>query len=664
MTCKVGVGMYDCTGPAAEQTMMGYAEAKQKTMGIADRQWVRAFIIKDKKDDFICIAVADICMIFQRIKDEVIKRISKKFNGVLKVNNVLLSAIHTHSGPAGYSHYPTFDIISKGFSIQTFEIIVDGFVQAITRAWNNMKPAKMYINTCELPNCGGQRSREAWESNPEEERELYGDTDKSFTLLKFIDASGRLFGTIAYFALHCTSIGIHNQLISSDNRGFASRTLERMFGNDPYKNDPGFIAAFPNANGGDVSPNVGIGHPPGGDEDYNRMKEISDKLVQKTLLLINSEAEEVVGDIKFGLTNVDMANVKIEGTDRRTCDGALGASFSGASSEDNASPVPIFIEGLTRSEFLKGDVPRKYSFRRKFLTFLLDLVWHDMDDPEWVKAQGEKPILLPVGRAKYRGIPFFPQIFPLQILKLGSICIVGFPGEITSIAGIRLKNTILSTFKGTETKYCLLNCYANSFSNYTTTKEEYSQQHYEGASTLFGPNQLEAYQQEYQKIAEKIRDNLNVPLGASFPKHKSREKRLRLKVRYDDDPMGKNYGDVLTQPNSSYSYNEKVLVEFIGANPRNNPRIMDTFLEVQRKTNNKWVTIYKDLDFETIYHWKRKGIAHSNITIEWNIPSNELPGEYRIIHKGDWKSHWRKKITPYIGYTNSFKVLKNSNGDS
>ncbi|NHK31146.1 MAG: hypothetical protein FK730_07325 [Asgard group archaeon] len=657
---KVGIGMFDCTGPAAEQNMMGYADSKQNTMGIADRQWVRAFVIKDNVNKHICLAIADICMVFQGIKNEVIKRLSNKFGGIFKAENVMISATHTHSGPAGYSRYPTFNLLSKGFCNQTFEAIVNGYVEAIIRAYNNMKPAKILINTSELHDCGGQRSMEAWMSNPQDERDKYGETDKSFTLLKFIDLSDKLIGTIAFFALHSTSVGIKNRLITADNRGYASRILERKFGNNTFEINPKFIAAFPNSNGGDVSPNVGIGHPPGGEEDFKRMMDCGFKLYQKTLQLIDSDSEEILGGIRYAKMNVDMANIQLEGTDRKTCDGALGVSLTGASSEDNASPMPIFVEGLTRSEFLSGEVPRKYSFRNKILTFLLDLIWHDMDDPEWVEAQGEKPILVPVGRAKFRGVPFYPQIFPLQIFTLGSVCIIGFPGEITSFAGIRLKNTILNTFKDTDVKYCVLNCYANSFANYTTTKEEYSQQHYEGASTLFGPNQLEAFQQEFKKIAEKIRDKQEVPPGVDFPKHNYKKRRMRSRVRYDDDPMGKDYGDVLVQPNSSYKGGEKVIVEFVGAHPRNNLRTMDTFLEVQRKINGDWTTAYKDMDYETRFHWKRKGIAHSLITIEWFVPINEKPGEYRIIYKGDSKSRWTKKITPYTGISNSFVITNNN----
>ncbi|MBN1330383.1 MAG: neutral/alkaline non-lysosomal ceramidase N-terminal domain-containing protein [Candidatus Heimdallarchaeota archaeon] len=195
---------------------------------------------------------------------------------------------------------------------------------------------------------------EVWEGNPFEEREEYGDTDKSFTLLKFVDDTGKLIGTMTFFALHPISIGITNCLISADKRGYVSRILERIFDNNPYKKNPNFIAAFPNSNGADVSPNVGKGHSLGGDEDYRRMKEIGDKIVQKTIDLINSDTEEITGDISFVQTNVDLANVRIEGTDRKICDDALGASFSGASSEDNASSVPLFVEGLTRSELLGG----------------------------------------------------------------------------------------------------------------------------------------------------------------------------------------------------------------------------------------------------------------------------------------------------------------------
>lgn len=89
-------------------------------------------------------------MVFQAVKNEVVKRLSNGFGGVLTRDNVMLSATHTHSGPPGYSYYPTFNIISKGFCKQTFEAIINGYIQAISIAWVNLKPCKRFIKTSEL----------------------------------------------------------------------------------------------------------------------------------------------------------------------------------------------------------------------------------------------------------------------------------------------------------------------------------------------------------------------------------------------------------------------------------------------------------------------------------------------------------------------------------
>ena len=45
---------------------------------------------------------------------------------------------------------------------------------------------------------------------------------------------------------------------------------------------------------------------------------------------------------------------------------------------------------------------------------------------------------------------------------------------------------------------------SNVYTHYITTKEEYQVQRYEGSSTLFGPNTLQAYQQQYTFLIENI----------------------------------------------------------------------------------------------------------------------------------------------------------------
>ena len=54
---------------------------------------------------------------------------------------------------------------------------------------------------------------------------------------------------------------------------------------------------------------------------------------------------------------------------------------------------------------------------------------------------------------------------------------------------------------------------SNSYSHYITTYEEYQQQRYEGASTLYGPHTLAAYQQIFYDLATKLAHNVSVPSG-------------------------------------------------------------------------------------------------------------------------------------------------------
>ena len=54
-----------------------------------------------------------------------------------------------------------------------------------------------------------------------------------------------------------------------------------------------------------------------------------------------------------------------------------------------------------------------------------------------------------------------------------------------------------------------LYCKKKKYTHYITTYEEYQQQRYEGASTLYGPHTLAAYQQEFYRFdKKKINNNL------------------------------------------------------------------------------------------------------------------------------------------------------------
>jgi len=131
---------------------------------------------------------------------------------------------------------------------------------------------------------------------------------------------------------------------------------------------------------------------------------------------------------------------------------------------------------------------------------------------ECIAGHAEKPIMFNVGMwclsftptsggaAQLFPCPLVPHVLPLHLLRIGSVAIAGVPAEFTSTAGLRLKGDLLAASGGTLTHVAVSN-YSNGYSGYVATEEEYGAQHYEGASTLYGPHTLAAYRQTFDMLA-------------------------------------------------------------------------------------------------------------------------------------------------------------------
>lgn len=99
---KVGVGMGDITGPAAEITMMGYADLSQTGKGILQRIFARAFIIAND-DDRIVFVNSDTAAVGDIVKKRVVKKLQALYgNKVYTEKNVMISSTHNHNSMGGY----------------------------------------------------------------------------------------------------------------------------------------------------------------------------------------------------------------------------------------------------------------------------------------------------------------------------------------------------------------------------------------------------------------------------------------------------------------------------------------------------------------------------------------------------------------------------------
>ena len=71
----------------------------------------------------IAYVSCDLGMMGQLIKMEVLEKLNKEFgNSTFRNDNLVLSATHTHSGPAGYMEYIMYSISSFGFVEECFQV--------------------------------------------------------------------------------------------------------------------------------------------------------------------------------------------------------------------------------------------------------------------------------------------------------------------------------------------------------------------------------------------------------------------------------------------------------------------------------------------------------------------------------------------------------------
>ncbi|MGW0183410.1 neutral/alkaline ceramidase [Nocardia sp. NPDC003345] len=639
----VGRGIADITGEPVEAGMLGYGKADQKATGIHLRLRSRAFVFVDPiVDQRVLLVVNDLPLIFSSVTQEVLRRLAQRFGDIYTESNVMLTATHTHCGPGGYSHHRLYNG-SGGYRPATFAAIVDGIVEAIERAHEDIAPATLRLAHGELREASVNRSRAAFDRNPQDERDFFPDgIDPQTTLLR-IDRDGEPVGAVNWFATHCTSMTNHNTLISGDNKGYAAYHWEHVVEGVNYlaDPDPDFVAAFAQTNAGDMSPNLdgGPGAGPTSDE-FENTRIIGLRQYEVAAKLAAGYMPRMAGAIDSRSVNVDLSAVTVSaeftGDERehRTGRPAGGAAAFAGAGHDGPTHWKTFREGRNPG----WDLLSRCAYR--FAPALRD-------------AQAPKAIVAPGGLLNRFG-PYVQEIVPVQLLQIGELYLLGIPGEVTIAAGLRLRRTVAAIL-GAEPAAVLIAGYSNAYIHYVTTPEEYDAQRYEGASTLFGRWELPALQQVAARLATAMRAGEPASSDITAPDLSEAQRAAKAVPQPDFPPVGYEFGDVLTAPEPAYRAGEPVTVEFAGAYPNHDLHRGSTYLMVQRRDGERWRTIADDSDWTTTFRWSRGPASSSRITIAWHSPADATAGSYRIRYFGDAVKSGTDRI-PISGTSPEFQI--------
>lgn len=636
--------------------MMGYAKGGQDAAGLLQRTFARTFIaLDDETNKRFAFVSLDAGMGGQVLKNRVLAQLAQLGLGDLYFDeNVAVSGTHTHSAPGGFLQDTLFLFSAGGFSEEVLGAYVTGVVQSIVKADANLVPASASIAVGELDDASVNRSPQAYDNNPAEERAFYGSNkDTNMTLLKLVSEDGRELGVFNWFAVHATSMNNTNLLVNGDNKGYASYLFERRInGNTESGAPPGagaFVAGFAASNLGDISPNTdgpkcqdtGLpcdvltstcpdeqGRPrnkmcwalgPGanmfesttiiGEKQYERAASLYDDddaqqpLVRGAAELTAKQAER--GAVEWIHSYVRYPDLEV--LDPNTgavvgalCEAAVGDSFAAGTTD-----------GPGVFDFTQAD-----NSSNPLWHFAVGLV--HKSTPEQEACQAPKSILLPTGSWKLGPWPWAPDVLPLQLLRLGDLVLVSVSTELSTMAGRRLRAALRTQLvaDGLITEghgKVVVAGLANAYSDYTVTFEEYQIQRYEGASTIYGPHQLGANIQELLKLAKNLADGVAPPaaeapedFSAALPNILSGRKQG---LKNDVLPEGASaFGDVLSEVDMSagaLGAGDVARVTFAGANPLNDLRLQGTYAEVQRCVDlncTEWTTVAVDGDWETRVH--------------------------------------------------------------
>lgn len=639
----VGVGVFDITGQIAESNYFGYADPFHRNNGIRDRQYARAFIIKEPDGRPVVFVCIDKGGTFQSVNTAVMKKLRSKYGDLYQDENVVISATHTHVAAGGFSHFTLYELATGGYWKTNYNNLVDGIYGAIVRAHNNLAPGSIYYNKGTLRNASINRSLVAYNNNTDANN--FSNIDEEMTVLKF-SQSGKEVGMISWFGVHPTSLSNTYTHNSADNKGYAALKFERLK-KSTYKSSGAFVAAFANTNAGDMSPNLNL--PPDNKPNQNatgpgNTEEESADIIglrqyNKALQLYNSASKRLTGSVDIVSRYSDFSDISVaskftDGNQQNTCIAALGVSFT-AGAEDGRSGLGI-KEGITKNPNNGNQVDKCHSEKPIAPLFLLG---SDEDDPAT------------------------PKILPTTLMKIGQLGVLAAPAEFTIMSGRRARATVAAV-PGTGITETVLAGYSDAYAGYVATREEYALQQYEGASTHFGPWTLAAYQQEFERLAKVlVNPSLNPwPVQEpAVPFKAAPSLDVTTTILFDSKPFFRRYGDIVSDVKDVYTRGTKASVTFWGAHPNNDLKVNGTYLSVEFEgEGSNWIPIYTDRDPITKLTWKRDGISNSKITVAWDIPADAPTGYYRIRHFGKSKSAFRGRLRNYTGASSKFFVGNNN----
>jgi neutral ceramidase len=395
---------------------------------------------------------------------------------------VYIGATHTHAGPGqflGSDFYNRFASNKSGFDPAWTQFLAERIACGVLAAVEHRRPARLAVGQTDVWGLTRNRSLAAHVRNAEatdrrtDRQRAYVSIDPRLHLVR-VDAAAPAGGfeplaATVVFAVHGTGVPMQADHYNADLWGYLvgelAARIEHRHGLRPVV---GAVegphadvapALHPGTAGHLEARRVGAGIGAAAAELYERLeRSLTDRI-----------------ELACGLRELDLERNRTSGDVTLPRRAAVGGAVVGGAFE-NETPVvhriPPFKPGLPR--------------RRP----------HGPQGVKRVIGGSLQGLVVPPRS--------FPQVLPLQVLRIGDVALVGLPFELTVESGRRVGDAVLRAIGAdgvADVERAIVTSVANEYAGYCTTPEEYGLQRYEGGHTLYGPATQPFFTAEVARLA-------------------------------------------------------------------------------------------------------------------------------------------------------------------
>ncbi|MBI2705602.1 MAG: neutral/alkaline non-lysosomal ceramidase N-terminal domain-containing protein [Actinobacteria bacterium] len=381
---------------------------------------------------------------------------------------LFIGATHTHAGPGqflGTDFYNRFASNKSGFDPVFTQFLVDRIAAGVVDAVEARAPAKLASGAIDVWGLTRNRSMAAHVRN----RNI-GDT-RTAAERKFLAVNPWLhllrvdrvrggadepLAAMVVFSVHGTGVPMSAHEYNADIWAYLVRELGDRI-EAQHRTRP--VVGAVEGTHADVAPAI---RP--GSAGHLEAARVGRAVGARAFDLYESLACELADrvELQAGFREIDLTrDVEIDGV-RLPGRPAVGAALI-AGAHENETPVIRHVPPF------KPDTPKPFAGK--------------MGNPhreKWIiGSRWLQPIVLPLHG--------FPRVLPIQTIRVGDAMIVGLPFEITVESGRRIEAAVRDATGGSGIDRVVVSSVANEYSGYVASPEEYQQQRYEGAHTLYGP---------------------------------------------------------------------------------------------------------------------------------------------------------------------------------